>query len=77
MAERYVQWIAGGAGQWPLHRATEALRRRAQRLVAREEGVIVDVAHALIWRETVLQNLPVYPEGYLVFGSCFTESSFT
>ena len=25
----------------------------------------------------VLQNLPVYPEGYLVFGSCFTESSFT
>ena len=53
VAERYVKWIAGGAGQWPLHRATEALRRRAQRLVAREEGVIVDVAHALIWRETL------------------------
>ncbi len=48
VAERYVKWIAGGAGQWPLRRATEALRRRAQRLVAREEGVIVDVAHALI-----------------------------
>src|SRR5260370_40893497 len=25
----------------------------------------------------VLQNLPLYPEGYLLFGSCFTERSFT